>query len=122
MSLVQSPVKNHLHTNYVPYDGEIAEIHAYLEGPLHELAQIARQTTEEKELTSLACANHLNTVDAHMALLSPMRRVPLDILQEIFLCCFDSARSSVIDAREAPMLLGCICRHWRSIAYSTPRP
>ncbi|KAJ7143553.1 hypothetical protein C8R43DRAFT_568776 [Mycena crocata] len=42
-------------------------------------------------------------IDAHKMLVSPMRRMPPYILLP------------------PHMILGCICRNWRSLAYSTPR-
>ncbi|KAJ7022722.1 hypothetical protein C8F04DRAFT_1137129 [Mycena alexandri] len=57
----------------------------------------------------------------HKALLSPLRRLPLDIIQEIFLACIPTHRNCVMSASEAPVLLGRICSSWRAIALSTPR-
>ncbi|KAK7048682.1 hypothetical protein R3P38DRAFT_2870878, partial [Favolaschia claudopus] len=59
-------------------------------------------------------------IDAHRALISPIRLLPLDILAEIFLACLPSKREALIDESKAPLLLGRICRHWRAVAYSTP--
>ncbi|KAF7346513.1 hypothetical protein MSAN_01879400 [Mycena sanguinolenta] len=55
-----------------------------------------------------------------MALISPMRHIPQDILLEIFFACLPPEHDAVIDPAEAPLLLGRICRHWRSVAYATP--
>ncbi|KAJ7364945.1 hypothetical protein DFH08DRAFT_840432 [Mycena albidolilacea] len=59
-------------------------------------------------------------IDAHRALISPMRHIPHDVLLEIFFSCLPSEHNALIDAAEAPLLLGRICRHWRSVAYNTP--
>ncbi|KAJ6508561.1 hypothetical protein C8R45DRAFT_967814 [Mycena sanguinolenta] len=59
-------------------------------------------------------------VDAHKALISPMRLIPQDILLEIFFACLPSEHNALIDLAEAPLLLGRVCRHWRSVAYATP--
>jgi hypothetical protein len=59
-------------------------------------------------------------IDAHRALISPMRRTPDDVLREIFHFCLPSEHNALIDPDEAPMLLGRICRHWRSVTHSTP--
>ncbi|KAJ6586341.1 hypothetical protein DFH09DRAFT_977923, partial [Mycena vulgaris] len=56
-----------------------------------------------------------------MALISPTRHLPLDILQEIFLACLPTHRNCVMSATEAPVLLGRICSSWRTISLSTPR-
>ncbi|KAJ7364947.1 hypothetical protein DFH08DRAFT_840438 [Mycena albidolilacea] len=59
-------------------------------------------------------------IDAHRALISPMRHIPHDVLLEVFFSCLPSEHNALIDTAEAPLLLGRICRHWRSVAYNTP--
>ncbi|KAJ7480606.1 hypothetical protein FB451DRAFT_1030980, partial [Mycena latifolia] len=58
-------------------------------------------------------------VDGHRALISPARRLPLDII-EIFLACLPMHRNCVMSAVEAPVLLGRICSAWRAISFSIP--
>ncbi|KAJ7474197.1 hypothetical protein FB451DRAFT_1035199, partial [Mycena latifolia] len=57
--------------------------------------------------------------------LSPIRRIPSEILAEIFLMCRDDALSalpySVADPRQAPMLLGHVSSRWRQVSHSSPR-
>ncbi|KAJ6502200.1 hypothetical protein C8R45DRAFT_1209810 [Mycena sanguinolenta] len=123
MSLLRSPFTNRLNTNYVPSDPEILQIRALLVDPLEEIARIDAQIAEmELALTQLRARHALvqTPIDAHKALISPMRFVPQDILQEIFISCLPSKHDALIDFTEAPLLLGRICRHWRSVAYSTP--
>ncbi|KAJ6455346.1 hypothetical protein DFH09DRAFT_962668, partial [Mycena vulgaris] len=54
-------------------------------------------------------------IDTHKALISHPRRLPPDILGEIFVVCLP------VDRDAAPLLLCRICSTWRSIALSTPR-
>ncbi|KAJ7785455.1 hypothetical protein B0H14DRAFT_2958528 [Mycena olivaceomarginata] len=54
-------------------------------------------------------------VEAHRALISPVRRLPLDMLQEIFVACLPTHRNCVMSASEAPVLLGRICSSWRTV-------
>ncbi|KAJ6508384.1 hypothetical protein C8R45DRAFT_967225 [Mycena sanguinolenta] len=50
-----------------------------------------------------------------------MRLIPQEILQEIFISCLSTKHNALIDHNEAPLLLGRVCRYWRSVAYhSTP--
>ncbi|KAJ6508389.1 hypothetical protein C8R45DRAFT_967237 [Mycena sanguinolenta] len=50
-----------------------------------------------------------------------MRLIPQEILQEIFISCLPTKHNALIDHNEAPLLLGRVCRYWRSVAYhSTP--
>ncbi|KAK7018877.1 hypothetical protein R3P38DRAFT_2978825, partial [Favolaschia claudopus] len=53
--------------------------------------------------------------------MSPMRRVPLDILEQIFIACLPAHRNCVMSAQEAPVLLGRVCSSWRALAFSAPR-
>ncbi|KAF7355524.1 hypothetical protein MSAN_01469400 [Mycena sanguinolenta] len=123
MSLADSPFANRLNTNYVPSDSEILEIRALLVGPADELARIDAQMKElEIALNQLReqRASLNGPIEAHGALLSPIRRIPQDILLAIFFACLPSEHNAVIDPAEAPLVLGRICRHWRDITYSTP--
>ncbi|KAF7299768.1 hypothetical protein HMN09_00982700 [Mycena chlorophos] len=113
---LESSFSTLLNTNYCPNDAEIAEIRSLLESPrirLRELEDNIRQfQTQRDELVA-----HIAT---HEALLSPIRRVPVDILQEIFLACLPEGRNCVMSANDAPLLLGRVCSHWRTLAYQTP--
>ncbi|KAJ7904282.1 hypothetical protein B0H14DRAFT_595633 [Mycena olivaceomarginata] len=60
-------------------------------------------------------------IAAHKALVSPARRMPRDIMQEIFIACLPTDRNPVMASAEAPILLGHICDAWRHISLSTPR-
>ncbi|KAF7376922.1 hypothetical protein MSAN_00110000 [Mycena sanguinolenta] len=113
---MDSPFRQHLHTNYAPSEDEIPSIRAYLVPHRDELANLE---TLIREL----CAQRdtlKEHVDAHEALISPARRLPQDIIQEIFLACIPTHRNAVMSTHEAPLLLGHICSGWRSIALSTP--
>ncbi|KAJ6508395.1 hypothetical protein C8R45DRAFT_441657 [Mycena sanguinolenta] len=123
MILSNSRFASRLNTNYVPSDSEILEIRALLVGPTEEIARMDAQIAEmELSLVQLKEKRALlqEPVDAHRALISPMRLVPQDILLEIFFSCLPSQHNALIDHNEAPLLLGRICRYWRSVAYSSP--
>ncbi|KAJ7845398.1 hypothetical protein B0H14DRAFT_2511012 [Mycena olivaceomarginata] len=121
-SLTESPFADRLNTNYIPSDSEIVEIRAFLADPVDELARVEARIEEmEIALSQLKelRASLKTPIDAHRALISPMRRMPQDVLSEIFSSCLPSEHNALIDPAEAPLLLGRICRHWRDIAYST---
>ncbi|KAF7346505.1 hypothetical protein MSAN_01878600 [Mycena sanguinolenta] len=123
MSLSDSSFANRLNTNYVPSHSEILEIRALLVDPTEEVARVDAQIEEmELVLTQLKAKRAVlqQSIDAHKALISPMRLIPQDILLEIFFACLPSEHNALIDPTEAPLLLGRICRHWRSVAYSAP--
>ncbi|KAJ6508559.1 hypothetical protein C8R45DRAFT_1208214 [Mycena sanguinolenta] len=123
MSLSDSPFTSRLNTNYVPSPSETLEIRSLLVDPIEEIARIDTQIAEmESVLTQLREKRALLQlpIDAHKALISPMRHIPQDILLEIFFACLPSEHNAVIDSAEAPLLFGRVSRHWRSVAYSTP--
>ncbi|KAF7348311.1 hypothetical protein MSAN_01784800 [Mycena sanguinolenta] len=123
MSLSNSRFTNRLNTNYVPSDPEVLEIHTLLVAPTGKLAQIDAQI-EALELTLGQLKEQRAAlkapIDAHKALISPMRRIPQDVLLEIFFACLPTEHNAVIDPAEAPLVLGRISRHWRDVAYSAP--
>ncbi|KAJ7453451.1 hypothetical protein FB451DRAFT_1519776 [Mycena latifolia] len=57
--------------------------------------------------------------------LSPIRRIPSEILVEIFLMCRDNSLTasnySITDPREAPMLMGHVSSRWRQVCHGAPR-
>ncbi|KAJ7160143.1 hypothetical protein C8R46DRAFT_1223640 [Mycena filopes] len=119
-----SSLADKLGTNYVPSGPEIQAIRALLVGPQADLAQLDAQIAQAQALLHRLSARRvelIEDIDAHKALLSPMRRLPQDVLGEIFISCLPSTHNAVVDPRSAPLLLGLVCRRWRGIAHSTPR-
>ncbi|KAJ6584013.1 hypothetical protein DFH09DRAFT_1144044 [Mycena vulgaris] len=124
MSLfLNSPFVDKLDTNYVPSETELEHLRALLVEPLDELARVDAQLEEMdvliRELKTKRASLEAE-IEAHKALMAPFRRIPNDVLGEIFVACLPTAHNAVIDQGDAPLLLGRICRHWRSVAYSTP--
>ncbi|KAJ6505556.1 hypothetical protein C8R45DRAFT_973104 [Mycena sanguinolenta] len=111
-----SPFSDKLGTNYVPSDEEIKDLHGLLVDPIEELAKVQAQIGQLKARRE----SLQRTIDAHKALISPMRRIPYDVLREIFSACLPTAHGALIDISEAPLLFGRVCRHWRALAYSAP--
>ncbi|KAK7470083.1 hypothetical protein VKT23_001524 [Stygiomarasmius scandens] len=60
-------------------------------------------------------------VKAHQRLLSPIVRLPSEILSEIFVCCLPEDRHPTCSASNAPLSLGLVCQRWREVCLSTPR-
>ena len=54
----------------------------------------------------------------HNAILAPIRRLPAEILAEIFVLCMNSDISS-FDLTQSPLLVGQVCKGWRQVALST---
>ncbi|KAJ6537311.1 hypothetical protein DFH09DRAFT_1178438, partial [Mycena vulgaris] len=113
-----------LGTNYCPKDDEVLEIQALLVEPTLRLDRLDNEIAAMREALDTLIAERDGVdayVSAHKALISPVRRLPLDIIQEIFIACMPTHRNCVMSAREAPVLLGRICSAWRAISLATPR-
>ncbi|KAJ7133657.1 hypothetical protein C8R43DRAFT_894926 [Mycena crocata] len=121
---MSSPFGPFLGTNYCPTEQEIVDIKALLPVPTLRLNRLdddiaAMQQAMDKLREE---RNGLVTyLDAHKALISPVRRLPLDIIQEIFIACLPTHRNCAMSAQEAPVLFGRICSSWRAVSLSTPR-
>ncbi|KAJ6456492.1 hypothetical protein C8R45DRAFT_880825 [Mycena sanguinolenta] len=106
-----------LHTNYIPSDNEIKYIRMDILSRSEELARlderIRKLSVERDEIQA--------HIDSQKSLISLPRRLPADIVQEIFIACLPTTRNAVMSAQEAPLLLCRICSAWRMIALSTPR-
>ncbi|KAJ7665889.1 hypothetical protein DFH06DRAFT_1385592 [Mycena polygramma] len=114
---MSSPFIARLGSNYCPTDEEVLEIQDLLVVPTLRLEHLNREIAKLVDER-----NNLGTyVAAYKALISPARRLPLDILQEIFIACLPTHRNCVMSSSEAPVLLGRICSAWRAISLSTPR-
>ncbi|KAJ7753376.1 hypothetical protein DFH07DRAFT_697981, partial [Mycena maculata] len=83
-------------------------------------SSIAELTRKIDELTRKRAA--LNEfVTAHLTLVSHVRRLPVDIMQKIFVACLPSGQNFVIAEHDAPLLLCHVCRGCRNLALTTPR-
>ncbi|KAJ6562581.1 hypothetical protein B0H19DRAFT_1069186 [Mycena capillaripes] len=123
-ALMSSPFAARLGTNYCPKDEEILEIKALLVEPTLQLKRLDEKIADlQIAIDRLAAERDVlgAFVDGHKALISPVRRLPLDIVQEIFVACLPTHRNCVMSAAEAPVLLGRICSSWRTISLFTPR-
>ena len=58
---------------------------------------------------------------AHQALTSSARRIPPEVLGEVFYHCLPKTPYITPRDVESPMVLARVCRHWRAVAMSTPR-
>ncbi|KAL0573424.1 hypothetical protein V5O48_008546 [Marasmius crinis-equi] len=112
---MSSPFSHLLNSDYVPSLDERVAIKSWLSSPEEQLKfldeEIFRLQTERDRLKSL--------VEQHRMLLSPFRRFPIEIWEEIFVHCLPSIPARTL--KNAPLLLTRICRSWREIALGTPR-
>ncbi|KAK6977573.1 hypothetical protein R3P38DRAFT_3295148 [Favolaschia claudopus] len=115
---LESPFQRYLSTNYIPTDTEIKQIRGNIlpdcEVELARLNSLIQDLTAQRDRVQ-------DYLASHEALISQARRLPQDILGEIFLACLPTGGNAVMSAREAPLLLGHICRAWRSLSFSQRR-
>ena len=110
----KSPLLHLLKSNVAPSDSEVITIRALITEvevrieELHHNHFPASQDTESRLL---------EFIQVHKALLSPVRYLPSEILQEIFLHYCDH---EMIDITMVPWRLGQISHRWREIALSLP--
>jgi len=122
---ISSSFTSLLGTDFVPNDAEAAKIGDVLASRSSKLARISSEITRVKLILQELENQHKaleDEMNAHRRLLSPFRRelIPMDVLQEIFLCCLPINHDSIISNKEAPVLLTHVCSSWRRIALNTP--
>ncbi|KAJ7214717.1 hypothetical protein B0H12DRAFT_971980, partial [Mycena haematopus] len=121
---MDSPFQDILHTNAVPTDAECDRIRDFLQGPRKELVDLSNKITQLQSLLHEATHRRdelQESISAHLALLSPFRRLPDDIIREIFIATHPSTRNPSFSSDEPPLVLCRTCKSWRNIALTTPR-
>ena len=123
LHLSQSPF---LHSQFVPtaedersVRKDIQQMKSTVESVENEIVRLRRSLTELEDYRSRLYDN----ITRHQAVLSPIRKLPPEILTEIFLHAADG--SSVVWPKqngevEMAFLLGRICSYWRTITHSLP--
>ncbi|KAF5341860.1 hypothetical protein D9611_001122 [Ephemerocybe angulata] len=111
-----SPFHQWLGTNYVLSGQDLAHLDSYLTNQLSTLtaldAEIDSLTQKRKELNE--------SIDAHKRLRSPIRRLPKELLLEIFVLCLPARHQPVLAEWKAPLLLTRVCKSWRTLVMSAP--
>lgn len=105
-----------LGTNYCATEAEVSYIKDLLLEPTIRLASLQKRIDQLQQQHSRL----LRAVQDHCALMAPARRLPMEVMQEIFLRCLPRAHNAIMHAKECPLVLTQICSHWRSIALRTP--
>ncbi|KAJ7457805.1 hypothetical protein FB451DRAFT_1274251 [Mycena latifolia] len=114
---MESPFSQHFSTNYLPTDTEIELIRAHLtphEASLQRLEGLIRTLTAQRDRVK-------DYIAPYKALISHPRRLPYDLVEQIFLACLPTDYYPDMRSTDAPLLLCHICSSWRIIALSLPR-
>jgi hypothetical protein len=104
---MDSPVSHLLNTNCLPSDEEIQQIRPIVAKGDNDLSHLdAKIALIEATIDALHAQREeiQEHVDAHRALLSPIRRLPEDIMEEIFLRCLPENRYPAITRVEASVI------------------
>lgn len=121
--LTQSPFASVIETNYNPSQEDIVHLKTLLAEPQLQLSQLESEIArlnDQLESLFFKRASVKGYIEAHRALLSPVRRLPEETLSEIFIHCLPEDHYAVRDLSEAPLLLTAISRQWRQTAIGTP--
>ncbi len=117
-----SPFASYLGTNYAATPEEATKLSEFLAGPMSKLNDLQREMDRVKALYDTLTEQHTeleSEISRHHALMAPIRRLPVDIIQEIFVRCLPTLHDAIISTRECPILLTRICSGWRHIALRT---
>ncbi|KAJ2913660.1 hypothetical protein MD484_g6760, partial [Candolleomyces efflorescens] len=115
----ESPFSRHLNTNYVPSGIELHHIRSLAD----ERQKVVDALNVEIEALVKRRDEHAKFVKEHSALLSPVRRVPNDILSLIFLFCLpnDPFQASDTWSGDHPaLIISAVSQRWRHLSLNTP--
>ena len=125
--MLPSPYPRILGTNHVPSsEVERCKIRHHISDLERNLIIIDAKTAQISESSvpvyreREACRQ---SVEAHKMLLSPARRIPVEIISRVFLECLPAhgeTNKSEPSSHSAPLLVSAICSGWRQVAISTP--
>ncbi|KAJ2914624.1 hypothetical protein MD484_g5785, partial [Candolleomyces efflorescens] len=115
-----SPFSQHLNTNYVPSATEIHQIRSLAD----EQQKVVDALNVEIEALVKRRDEHAKLVKELSALLSPVRRVPNDILSLIFLACLpcnsSGQRATRLSSDHPVLVISGVCQRWRHLSLNTP--
>ncbi|KIK98361.1 hypothetical protein PAXRUDRAFT_9574 [Paxillus rubicundulus Ve08.2h10] len=120
---IPSSISRLFHTNSIPSPMDVHRIHELLTERNKELSDVAEEIERARaELQRLEITRDQaeGIVGELEALLSPVRRMPMDIMANVFEHCVWDQAMPKADARLAPLLLGQVCRSWRCLLFSLP--
>ncbi|TDL23840.1 hypothetical protein BD410DRAFT_787134 [Rickenella mellea] len=122
----KTSIRHLLNTTRVPTAAEAETVRQIIEEGYVELWKLRNQATAVKNKLSNLLAKYELTekrIKAHAAILAPIRRLPQEVLSEIFFYCLPARGDHLktFSFHEAPLLLCQVCVHWRVIARRTPR-
>ncbi|KAJ2916957.1 hypothetical protein MD484_g3459, partial [Candolleomyces efflorescens] len=122
---MDSPFSEHFDTSYIASDDEIPRIKALIQQKLDVIGNIDKEIEDVKiSLAALEGQRDANKtfIQKHRALISPIKRLPPDILTAVFLTCLpavEHAKAS-LTCNHPAVVLSHVCRQWRQLSLDTP--
>ncbi|KAJ7191792.1 hypothetical protein GGX14DRAFT_318829, partial [Mycena pura] len=113
-----SPCPEHLVTNSVPSDFQTGEIHTLILGVEAEISDLDAEIVNVQralDRLKLRRAELADFVKSHRGVVSTIRRLPSELLVEIFSYSLDSVHSP-----EALSHVVGVCNRWRTIVLASP--
>jgi len=124
-SLIDSfPFSSYLDSNYIPFDDEVVQIKTFLIQPRKQLEDMkAEMDRLQAELSSVKSKydSLYHQFNSCASLITLPRRVPDDVLEEIFYQSLPTDRNAPLDNNATPLIFTRICRQWRQVAFASPR-
>ena len=114
----RSPLQHLLESNATPSDSEVITIRTLITNAEASIEKLHRRFPTRYRASQVS--KLLKTIEAHRALLSPVRYLPSEILQEVFLYYVDKQDPNDATIRTMPWRLGHITHRWREVALSLP--
>ena len=123
LSIPPTPVP--IGTTAIPSISEESAIRGWLLDVDSDLSRLEGEIRRAQAVLDALQRKHQVLSDArkqHTLLLSPVRRLPVELLSEIFVLSLPGDwKERIHDFRRAVMLPASICKHWRNVALSTPK-
>ncbi|KAJ7198278.1 hypothetical protein GGX14DRAFT_374258, partial [Mycena pura] len=121
--LPASPCPEFLITNSVPSDIQINKIHSFIRSAEAEISvlddHMAHAGPYASRFVESQRAKLANLVESHRGVVSTIRRLPTDILGEIFSQYLGACGLRVHSPKALSHLVG-VCARWRAIALASP--
>ena len=122
------PILPYLYINDVPPEYEVAKIKENLQMWSQELSRLNTDTHGSRSFVinrllpnqidhSTQWDSLLAKIIAYSGCISPVRRIPREIWEQIFILCINETPS--ISARGSPLSLGAVSRLWREVSINT---
>ncbi|KAJ7255122.1 hypothetical protein B0H12DRAFT_1071050 [Mycena haematopus] len=111
--------QNLVNTNEPPQDLDLALIRPVVEKTEAHLASLEAEMSRLKEQLSHLAAEHAALSKYHSqntTILFPLRRVPAEILAEIFQWTLPRISAAPLNIRNSPWVLTHVSSHWRAVA------